>query len=82
VGEIKGGLMEPAGAAATLLLTKCGPRVPTFVVSPWVPPGTGPDIRGVPTRIETAPISSKQMLGDDVEFDELTGMLARILLGR
>ena len=129
-------------ASAAALLTDYGLRVPTFVVSPWVPPGKGPDIvldhcsilktilarfcgdsrpflsdrvdasqtfnaylsesaprmnvppppplgklppeisTASPSRITTAPITRKKILTEGAEFAELTGMYARLLLGR
>ncbi len=33
-------------------------------------------------HIQLAPISRQQLLRDDVEFDDLTGLLAHILVGR
>ena len=131
----------PTGSAAALVpasvTTAYGVRAPTFVVSPWVPPGKGPDIvldhcsilktilarfcaegqpflsdrvqashsfdaylsatqprlqvppsptlqklddfPRQPPRIETPVLSRKQMRAGNVDFHELTGMLARML---
>jgi hypothetical protein len=135
-----------ASTASTIsaLLTDYGLRVPAFVVSPWVPPGKGPDIvldhcsilktilarfcpdskpflsdrvnasqtfdaylsessarmnvppppplaklppgasptPASPSRITTAPITRQKILTEGAEFAELTGMYARLLLGR
>lgn len=124
---------------ASTLVTNYGVRVPTFVVSPWVPAGKGPDIvldhcsilktilarfcgqtkpfvsdrvnasrtfdaylseqaprmnvpaspamaalpfRIAPGRhrsIETEPVSRKKMLSGNVDFHDLSGMVARML---
>ncbi len=130
----------PAGAGhftPDTVITSYGVRVPTFVVSPWVPAGKGPDIvldfcsilktilarfcgdsrpflsdrvlasrsfeaylteatarltvptpealppllgpiRGGPVII-TEPVFDRQMRGENVDFHDLTGMLARML---
>jgi phospholipase C len=135
--EAGGGAEQVTSAT---LLTNYGLRVPTFVVSPWVPAGKGPDIvldfcsilktivtrfcgqdrpfvsdrvdaslsleaylseveprmnvpkspdllplddeaRVVRPTIDTRPISRREMQSGNVDYHELTGMLAR-LLGR
>jgi phospholipase C len=133
------GVSGVANIPATVI-TPYGVRVPTFVVSPWVPAGKGPEIvldhcsimktvlarfcparpflsdrvhaaqsfdaflsattprlqvpappalKPLPTataagtsRIVTPPISRKQIREGEVDFHDLTGMVARVLLGR
>ena len=124
----------PAFEVPATVTTPYGVRVPTFVVSPWVPAGKGPDIvldhcsilktvlarfcptrpflsdrvhasqsfdaflsakeprlqvppppalkplpGAAPPRIVTPPISRKQMRAGNVDYHDLTGMLARML---
>ncbi|MGH8544305.1 MAG: alkaline phosphatase family protein [Gammaproteobacteria bacterium] len=44
VGATEGGPADPAPFTPDMASTAYGVRVPTFVVSPWVPAGKGPDI--------------------------------------
>jgi len=54
---------------------------PRLDVPPTPPLAALPAVTSA-TGIDTGPVSREQLSRDDVEFDDLTGMFARLLLGR